>query len=195
MVQALAQSGIYAPCSRATVPLARGMFVSLVEPGGADEVEGRLGSELVRIRRMFESAPPRSLILLDELCSGTNPSEATEIVAMVLRLLRELRPVAFVTTHFLDFARRLETNDEIPGLTFLQVQVDEQHRSTYQFVPGVATTSMAAGTARRLGVTFEELSELLRGRSHAPTEPPAAPGDPVGGSPAQSPNGGRARRR
>ena len=45
------------------------------------------------------------MILLDELCSGTNPSEAAEIVAIVLRLVRKLSPVAFVTTHFLDLAR------------------------------------------------------------------------------------------
>jgi DNA mismatch repair protein MutS2 len=178
LTQVLAQGGLFAPCARAGVPLAQGLFVSLVEPGGADEVEGRLGNELVRIRRMFESVPPRSVILLDELCSGTNPSEAIEIVSMVLRLLRELRPVALVTTHFLDFARRIEATDEIPGVTFLQVQVDEHHHSTYQFVPGVATTSMAAGTARRLGVTFEELSELLHRRTHQPGQPGAAGAEP-----------------
>ena len=78
---------------------------------------GRLGTELVRLRTLFESVPQGSLVLLDELCSGTNPSEAIEIVSMVLRLLRELEPVAFVTTHFLDFARRLNAEDLVRGLS------------------------------------------------------------------------------
>ena len=40
----------------------------------------------------------------------------------------------------------------------------DDERSTYQFVPGVAPTSLAAATARRLGVNREELSRLLYGR-------------------------------
>ncbi len=160
----LGQSGLLVPCRSARLPVCRGLFASITAPTEADQVEGRLGSELLRVRKLLETAPPGSLVLLDELCSGTNPSEAIEIVTMVLRLLHELGPVAFITTHFLDFARRLEAEPPVEDLHFLQVEVDEAQRSTYQFVPGVATTSMAA-TARRLGVTFEELLEKIRERS------------------------------
>jgi DNA mismatch repair protein MutS2 len=163
--QVLAQSGLYAPCSSARLPLVDGLFASIVESDRADQSEGRLGTELVRLRSLFETSPPGSLILLDELCSGTNPSEAIEIVAMVLRLLRQLRPVAFVTTHFLDFAHDLEAGPSADGLLFLQAEVDARLGATYRFIPGVATTSLAVGTARRLGVTFEELEQRLKGRT------------------------------
>jgi hypothetical protein len=46
---------------------------------------------------------------------------------------------------------------------FLQVEMGGE-RSTYQFVEGVATTSMAAETARRLGVDFERLDGDIRAR-------------------------------
>jgi DNA mismatch repair protein MutS2 len=162
IAQVLGQCGLHVPCARAQMPLYQNLFVSLVERGGVDQPEGRLGSELIRIRTLFQTAPRRSLILLDELCSGTNPSEAIEIVSMVLRLLKVLAPNAFITTHFLDFANRLRQQPPIQGLGFLQVEIDEDQRSSFQFVPGVAQTSLAAGTARRLGITFEELSELIR---------------------------------
>ena len=84
-----------------------------------------------------------------------------KIVETVLQLLERLRPVAFVTTHFLDFSRRLESERPVSHLRFLQVELDQSQRSTYQFVPGVAETSLAANTAKRLGVTFEELSTLV----------------------------------
>jgi DNA mismatch repair protein MutS2 len=161
IAQVLGQCGLHVPCSRAQMPLYQNLFVSLVERGGVDQPEGRLGSELLRIRTLFQTAPRRSLILLDELCSGTNPSEAIEIVSMVLRLLKVLAPNAFITTHFLDFAQKLQERPPIQGLGFLQVEVDEDQSSTYQFVSGVARTSLAAGTARRLGITFEELSKLI----------------------------------
>ena len=160
-VALLGQSGLYAPAARARMPARAGLFVSLVENESAAQTEGRLGRELVRIRTLFEQMRPGSMVVLDELCSGTNPSEGIEVFAMVLRLLRHMSPTAFVTTHFLDFARTLEHDPPISGLEFLQVELDAGQSSTYQFVPGVAPTSLAALTAARLGVTFERLAALI----------------------------------
>lgn len=101
------------------------------------------------------------MLIMDELCSGTNPSEAEEIVLMVLQLLERLKPVALITTHFLGFGRRLRDEQPVANLRFLPVDLNNEQRSTYQFVPGVAETSLAAHTAKRLGVTFEELSALV----------------------------------
>jgi DNA mismatch repair protein MutS2 len=170
IAQVLAQSGLHAPCRKARIPLASSLFASIVEFDRADQREGRLGTELMRLRTLFESVPPGSLVLLDELCSGTNPSEAIEIVEMVLRLLRRLEPVAFVTTHFLDFARDLHTSPS-NGLGFLHAEVTGEGNATYRFLPGVASTSLAAGTARRLGVTFDELERTLEDRIAANHRP------------------------
>ena len=164
IAQVFAHCGLYVPCSRARMPLVNGLFASIVELDRADQQEGRLGTELVRLRNLFESVPPRSLVLLDELCSGTNPSEAIEIVEMVLRLLRQIEPYALVTTHFLDFAGRLQRHGSADGLGFLQAEVDRDRGATFRFVPGVATTSLAVGTAERLGVTFDELERILEER-------------------------------
>ena len=161
LAQLLGQSGFYVPAAEARMPLLEGLFASITERATVDQTEGRLGTELMRIRELFEAASPRSMLILDELCSGTNPSEAEEIVLMVLQLIERLQPVALITTHFLDFSRRLEAERPVANLRFLQVELDGDQRSTYQFVPGVAATSLAANTARRLGVTFEELSQLV----------------------------------
>ncbi len=167
IAQVLGQSGLHTPAREARLRIARGTFASLVHQDAADLSEGRLGTELIRIRTLFHGVGSRSMILLDELCSGTNPSEAAEIVAIVLRLVRKLSPVAFVTTHFLDLARHLEDAPPIERMEFLQVEINDQEQSTYQFVPGVATTSLALGTANRLGVSFELLSALIDERLEA----------------------------
>jgi len=165
ILQVLAQSGLYAPCARARVPLVKGVFASIIEFDRPDQAEGRLGTEMMRLRTLFETVPDGSLVLLDELCSGTNPSEAIEIVDMVLRLLRQIDPVAFVTTHFLDFAGMMQRNPTVADLGFLQAEVDGDRGPTFRFVPGVATTSLAVGTARRLGVAFDELERDLEKRN------------------------------
>ncbi|HEY4102855.1 MAG TPA: DNA mismatch repair protein, partial [Polyangiaceae bacterium] len=151
--QLLAQSGAFVPARRASMPVRHGLFVSLSHEASSDQREGRLGTELLRIRRMFEQLAFGSLVVLDELCSGTNPSEGEEIFELVVSLLAELEPQAFITTHFLQFASRLEHEPPVERLEFLQVELDTQQNPTYGFVPGVATTSLAERTAERLGVT------------------------------------------
>jgi DNA mismatch repair protein MutS2 len=161
LTQLLAQSGLFVPARSGSVALVPGLVVSLIQETKVDQAEGRLGMELVRIRALFEALPPGAMVLLDELCSGTNPSEGEEIFELVLAMLSRLRPQAFITTHFLAFAARLEREKKIPDLGFLQVDLDAERRATYQFVPGVASTSLAGQAAERLGVTGEQLLSLI----------------------------------
>jgi DNA mismatch repair protein MutS2 len=161
LCQLLAQSGAPVPARAARLGWRRGMFVSLVHEMSADQREGRLGTELIRIRRLFEKIGFDNLVLLDELCSGTNPSEGEEIVQVVIALLHRLRPQAMVCTHFLQFASRLQEQPPTPDMGFLQVELDTEQRPLYTFMPGVASTSLAAQTAERLGVTREALEALI----------------------------------
>jgi DNA mismatch repair protein MutS2 len=160
------------------VPQATGLFASLFEEARSDQPEGHLGMELLRIRRLFERLDPGGVVVLDELCSGTNPSEGEEIARLVLSLLPELGVQAFVTTHLLQFAARLAVEGggagagsgggaEAGGMDFLQVELDAKERPTYRFVPGVAKTSLAHRTAARLGVTREELRERIAAKRRA----------------------------
>ena len=174
LTQLLAQSGLFIPARSGRIALASGLVASLIEEAKADQTEGRLGTELLRIRGLFERLPPGALVLLDELCSGTNPSEGEQIFELVVTVLERLEPQAFITTHFLQFAARLEREKKIAGLGFLQVELDAERRPTYQFVPGVAQTSLAAHTAERLGVTGEQLLGLIEQnirKQHAPPFP------------------------
>ncbi len=155
--QVLAQAGLFVPARAATVPRATGLFASLFEEASADQPEGHLGMELLRIRRLFDELGPGALVVIDELCSGTNPSEGEEIARMVLSLLPELGVRSFVTTHLLLFAAGLAAEASAMPLEFLQVELDAREQPTYRFVPGVARTSLAHRTAARLGVTRDEL--------------------------------------
>lgn len=161
LTQVLGQAGLFAPARNAELSWQDGVFASLTVAPEVDQREGRLGTELLRIRRMFEKLEVGALVLVDELCSGTNPAEAEQLFRMVIELLIELRAQAFVTTHFLEFAARLETVRPLPGLEFLCVGLDVDKRPTYQFERGVAQSALAQQTAERLGVTHQELSALV----------------------------------
>ncbi len=162
LAQLLAQCGFFVPAARARLLRVPYLFCSLIQEDTYDQSEGRLGTELLRIRRIFERAPPGALIIIDELCSGTNPSEVEEIFLLVISLLAELGPETFVTTHFLDFATGLELKTSALELFFLQVELDGAQHPTFAFVSGVAKTSLATQAASRLGVTRDELLSLVR---------------------------------
>jgi DNA mismatch repair protein MutS2 len=168
LAQLLGQAGLFVPAAQARLPWVNGLFASLIDRIDAGQVEGRLGTELLRIRRLFEVLKAGSMVLMDELCSGTNPSEGEELQQLVLEMLGELRPRAFVTTHFLQFAAKLAQTT--PGLRFLQVELDAEERPTYAFVPGVASTSLAHRVAERLGVTRTALRELMRRNNPRPRD-------------------------
>ena len=176
LTQLLGQAGMFVPAESARLCIRDGLFVSLLQETTADQPEGRLGMELLRIRRMFERLEFNSLVILDELCSGTNPSEGEGIFQLVVGLLAELEPQAYITTHFLEFAARLARERPVAGLEFLQVELDANNDPTYGFVKGVAPTSLAGRTAERLGVTREALEGLVRQkkRQQRPSLPPLA---------------------
>jgi DNA mismatch repair protein MutS2 len=167
ITQMLGQSGFFVPAREAVLGVAPGLFVSLIEEATADQSEGRLGMELVRIRSLFEKLRMGSMVVLDELCSGTNPSEGEEIFELVVSLLGELAPQAFITTHFLQLAARIAAHPPVPNLAFFQVELDQHQFPTYRFIPGVAQTSLAHRTAARLGVTREELLALIEASKRA----------------------------
>jgi DNA mismatch repair protein MutS2 len=161
IAQTFAEAGLFVPVRAGRILRAPGLFASLYEEPRPDAPEGHLGMELLRIRRLFDQLDVGALVVLDELCSGTNPSEGEEIARLVLSLLPELGVQAFVTTHLLQFAARLAQEASISTIDFLQVELDDLERPTYRFVPGVAKTSLAGKTAARLGVTREELLERI----------------------------------
>jgi DNA mismatch repair protein MutS2 len=165
LTQLLGQVGVFVPARGGRIALAPALVVSLIEETRADQAEGRLGTELMRIRSLFERLPPGAMVLLDELCSGTNPSEGEEIFELVVTTLARLQPQVLITTHFLTFAARLERERAVPHLGFLQVELGPDRRATFQFVAGVANSSLAGQTAERLGVTREQLMALAEENS------------------------------
>lgn len=176
LCQLLAQGGLFVPAARAELRWASGLFASLIEHTQVDQVEGRLGTELMRIRRVFERLRAGSMVVMDELCSGTNPSEGGALMQLVIEALFELGPQAFITTHFLELAAGLKA--ACPQHRFLQAELDEHEHPTYAFIEGVAETSLAHRVAERLGVTRKDLRELMLRNNpelRAVAQPPRLP--------------------
>jgi len=153
----MAMAGLSIPASPdATVSTFGGVFVAV---GDEQSVERDLSTYSAHIRRLNEilrGADRGSLVLLDEVVSGTDPREGAAIARAFLETLadREVRVVA--TTHF----------EELKGIAFTDrrfengsMAFDGDHlRPTYRLSLGVPGRSMGMEIARSLGFPGEVLA-------------------------------------
>ena len=103
-----------------------------------------------RLQQVLEAATPSSLVLLDELGSGTDPSEGAALAVALLRSLEGRAALSVVTSHFAEVKVLAETTE---GFTNASVEFDaETLQPTYKVLWGVAGSSNAISIADRLGV-------------------------------------------
>jgi DNA mismatch repair protein MutS2 len=153
----MAMAGLSVPASPdSSVSTFGGIFVAV---GDEQSVERDLSTYSAHIRRLNEilrGADRGSLVLLDEVVSGTDPREGAAIARAFLETLadREVRVVA--TTHF----------EELKGIAFTDrrfengsMAFDGDHlRPTYRLSLGVPGRSMGMEIARSLGFPGEVLA-------------------------------------
>src|SRR5207253_3022367 len=67
ITQLLAQCGLFVPAASAHLEWVDGIFASIGQAPAADASEGRLGTELLRVRAIFETLSVGGMVLLDEM--------------------------------------------------------------------------------------------------------------------------------
>ncbi len=127
----------------------------LVDIGDEQSIEDDLStfsSHLSNIRDILKKATASSLILLDELGTGTDPSEGSALASAVLLLIKEKGSLVLASTHH--GSLKLFAND-IPGFQNAAMEFDTRNlRPTYAFRQGIPGSSYAFEIAKRIG--FDE---------------------------------------
>jgi DNA mismatch repair protein MutS2 len=121
---------------------------------------------LLRLREAWEQAGPGSLVLLDELGSGTDPEEGAALAIALLEGLLARGSLAIITTHLTQLAAAAL---EMDGAACAAMEFDaETGRPTYRLLPGPPGGSEALALARRLGLPAEWLdrAEARLGSEH-----------------------------
>ncbi|HEX4962662.1 MAG TPA: Smr/MutS family protein [Thermoanaerobaculia bacterium] len=121
---------------------------------------------LLRLKEAWEAAGPDSLILLDELGSGTDPEEGAALASALLEGLLEKASLGVITTHLAQLAAAAL---EYEGASCAAMEFDPATgRPTFRLVPGPPGGSEALALARRLGLPAEWLdrAEARLGSEH-----------------------------
>jgi DNA mismatch repair protein MutS2 len=152
----LAQSGIIPPLGpHSTLPVFDAVFADIGDRQSIAASLSTFSAHVAALRDLLEHAGAGSLVLLDEIGSGTDPAEGAALAAAVLKTLTRRRAVTLATTH-LGALKQLAA--ETVGIVNASLQFDaETLTPTYRLLKGVPGRSYGLAIARRLGVAQDVL--------------------------------------
>ncbi len=103
--------GIPLLASKASVPLYDGVYSDIDDAQSIVDSLSTFSSRLVSLNNILNNATSRSLILIDEIASGTDPKEGEALALAILKRLVDLGADFVITTHF-DKIKKYALSDE-----------------------------------------------------------------------------------
>jgi len=157
----LAQSGVIPPMGpQSSLPVFTEVFADIGDRQSIAASLSTFSAHVAVLRTILERAGSGSLVLLDEIGSGTDPAEGAALAAAALKALTRRHAVTLATTH-LGALKQLAA--ETVGVVNASLQFDaETLTPTYRLLKGVPGRSYGLAIARRLGVPADVLAEAER---------------------------------
>lgn len=172
LLSMMAQSGLHVPADEASVLCMHNAYLCDIGDGQSiAENLSTFSAHMTNIIDILSRATRKSLVLLDELGSGTDPAEGMGIAVAVLEELQKRGCFYIATTHYPEVKDYAEAT---PGIMNARMAFDrETLKPTYRLELGKAGESCALYIAKRLGLPSHLLErayeEAYRGnRSHNP---------------------------
>jgi DNA mismatch repair protein MutS2 len=155
-----AQSGIPVAAERAVLPIFDRLLVDIGDEQSIAADLSTFSAHMLNLKTMLETATSQSLVLVDEMGTGTAPEEGAALAVALLDEFRAKNCLVLATTHH----DRLKTYaSTTPGVVNAAVEFDDVNlRPTYRLMVGVPGGSSGIAIARRLGIA-DAIIERARG--------------------------------
>ena len=145
-----AQSAIPVAASEALLPVFDHVLADIGDEQSITADLSTFSAHMLNLKSMLEVATDRSLILVDEMGTGTAPDEGAALAVALLEEFRRRGALTIATTHH----DRLKTYaSSTPGIINGAMEFDAANlQPTYKLLTGVPGTSCGIDIARRLGI-------------------------------------------
>lgn len=158
LLSIMAQCGMHIPATEgSTVPVWNHVLADIGDEQSLEQSLSTFSSHISRIATIFNTADEHSLILLDELGAGTDPTEGAALGRAILDHLDQVRCRAIVTTHLGDLKTYAFSNDRAENGA-VEFNIDTM-RPTYKLHIGQFGMSNALKIAKRLKLPKELLKK------------------------------------
>ena len=151
LLVAMAMSGLPLPAADGSmIPIVDAIHVLVGDDQSVLEHLSTFSAYLVRLKNVIARATKRSLVLLDELGSGTDPEEGAALAAAVIEYFLDRGALLIVTTH-LSSVKSFAMNDS--RVVNASMEFDSATgQPTYRLISGIPGRSRALEVAQIIGL-------------------------------------------
>lgn len=155
----LMQFGMHVPCREAEICMCSNFLCDIGDGQNLSENLSTFSAHITNMLEILKRVGPESLVIMDELGSGTDPQEGMGIAVAILEELKKSGALFLVTTHYPE-VKTYATQE--PGIENERMTFDRENLTPlYQMVIGEAGESCALHIARRLGMPKRMLKRAM----------------------------------
>jgi DNA mismatch repair protein MutS2 len=157
LLLSMALSGIPVPCdSSSTFPLVNEILVDIGDEQSIENSLSTFSAHIANISEILAKADSNTIVLLDELGTGTDPVQGAAIACAVLNSLKKKEALVFSTTHIIDIVGFVHKTE---GMVNASMEFDQETLSPlYRLKVGEPGQSYALEIAKRYGMPDDTLS-------------------------------------
>ncbi len=157
----MARSGLFIPSTKnPIIPFCPNIFVDIGDDQSLEENLSTFSGHISRIKNILESLINKkglSVVLLDEIGSGTDPSEGTALAIALLKEFATISDITLATTHYGDIKALKYSDNRFENVS---VAFDEEYfKPKYTLNWGIPGRSNALSISKRIGIDEKILNE------------------------------------
>ncbi len=153
----MGQSGVPVPAERAEMPILDAVFADIGDYQSIEQNLSTFSAHVTNIDFISHQATSRSLVLLDELGSATDPEEGAALAVAIADYFRKVSCLSIVSTHHTALKVYAANTS---GVMNAAVGFDEQTLApTYELLMGIPGASAGINIAQKIGLNSEMIAD------------------------------------
>ena len=146
----MAMSGLYIPAKQAVLSIFDGVYCDIGDEQSIEQSLSTFSAHIKNTIAVLDKITDKSLVLFDELGSGTDPGEGAPLAVSIAEYLLSVGVKSFITSHFNDLKEFALVTDKVvvASMEFNS----ETFSPTFRLIMGVIGSSNALSIAQKLGL-------------------------------------------